>query len=66
MSLQYRRYGERHFRAGAGLYLTTGASLAAAPLTALADRGGRRRGPAARRRAARIVGVNERDATCGR
>jgi SAM-dependent methyltransferase len=38
MSLQYRRYGRRHFDAGAGLYLTTGASLAAAPLTALADR----------------------------
>ena len=38
MSLQYRRYGQRHFDAGAGLYLTTGASLAAAPLTALADR----------------------------
>jgi SAM-dependent methyltransferase len=38
MSLQYRRYGRRHFDAGAGLYLTTGASLAAAPLTALANR----------------------------
>jgi SAM-dependent methyltransferase len=38
MSLQYRRYGRRRFKAGPGLYLVTGASLAAAPLTALADR----------------------------
>jgi SAM-dependent methyltransferase len=38
MSLQYRRYGRRRFRAGLGLYATTAAALAAAPLTAVVDR----------------------------
>jgi SAM-dependent methyltransferase len=38
MSLQYRRFGERRYRDGAGLYAATGIALASAPLTALADR----------------------------
>ena len=38
MSLQYRRFGERRFREGVGLYAATGVTLASAPLTALADR----------------------------
>jgi SAM-dependent methyltransferase len=38
MSLQYRRFGRRRWASGAPLYAATAATLAAAPLTALADR----------------------------
>ena len=37
LSLQYRLFGQRRFRAGAGRYLTTAFSLALLPLTALAN-----------------------------
>jgi SAM-dependent methyltransferase len=40
MSLQYRRYGERRFREGFGLYAATGVTLASAPITAALDRDG--------------------------
>jgi SAM-dependent methyltransferase len=38
MSLQYRRFGRRRYRDGVGLYVTTGVTLATAPLTAAIDR----------------------------
>jgi SAM-dependent methyltransferase len=38
MSLQYRRYGQRRFRTGLGLYATTAVALATGPLTAVIDR----------------------------
>jgi SAM-dependent methyltransferase len=38
MSLQYRRFGGRRFRQGAPAYAVTALALAAAPLTAAADR----------------------------
>lgn len=41
MSLQYRRFGERRYRTGLGLYVTTALALASAPLTALTDRAAR-------------------------
>jgi SAM-dependent methyltransferase len=37
MSLQYRCFGERRYRQGFALYAATGATLAAAPLTAVAN-----------------------------
>jgi SAM-dependent methyltransferase len=37
-SLQFRRYGRRRFDQGVGLYLTFAATLAAVPLTRLADK----------------------------
>ena len=40
MSLQYRRYGERRYREGFGLYAATAVTLISAPLTALLDRDG--------------------------
>src|SRR5919202_5891427 len=38
MSLQYRRFGERRYRAGWQLYAATALTLAGAPFTALLDR----------------------------
>jgi hypothetical protein len=38
MSLQYRRFGGRRWTHGPALYAATAATLAAAPITALADR----------------------------
>jgi SAM-dependent methyltransferase len=40
MSLQYRRFGERRHKEGFGLYVSTAATLASAPVTALLDRDG--------------------------
>jgi SAM-dependent methyltransferase len=40
MSIQYRRFGERRYRRGLSMYLATGLTLAAAPITGVVDRAG--------------------------